>query len=159
LYIDLFVYRYVITSSLLASDTTPSWPRLCSFCLSWRTFEIAIPTLMIYLPDSLSLRFLAKAAGLTMKFGDTLVLVGMASLSSLVALQFAYTPAIGFADGPLAVGIATATLAQLWLLLPVTLVATGILTHGSGRLPASPLKGRSSETTKVRPKANGAVWP
>jgi hypothetical protein len=107
----------------------------------------------------LSLRFLAKAAGLTMEFGDTLVLVGMASLSTLVTLQFAYTPAIGFADGTHAVEIATATLAQLWLLLPVTLVATGILTHGSGRPPASPLKGRSPETTKVRPKANGAVWP
>jgi uncharacterized membrane protein YbhN (UPF0104 family) len=74
---------------------------------TWRTLEIAILTLIIYLPDALSLWFLVKAVGLALGFGDTLVLVGMASLSTLVpsgpaflgTLQFAYMLAIGFAGG------------------------------------------------------------
>jgi uncharacterized membrane protein YbhN (UPF0104 family) len=115
---------------------------------TWRTMEIAVLTLIIYLPDTLSLWFLVKAVGLTLGFGDTLVLMGMATLSTLVpsgpaflgTLQFAYSVAIGFAGGPDAVGVAAATLAQLCLLLPVALVAAGILTHKSGRLLASILK-------------------
>jgi uncharacterized membrane protein YbhN (UPF0104 family) len=87
---------------------------------TWRILEIAILTLIIYLPDALSLWFLVKAVGLTLGFGDTLVLVGMASLSTLVpsgpaflgTLQFAYMLAIGFAGGPHAVGIAAATLSE-----------------------------------------------
>jgi uncharacterized membrane protein YbhN (UPF0104 family) len=134
---------------------------------TWRTLEIAILTLIIYLPDALSLWFLVKAVGLALGFGDTLVLVGMASLSTLVpsgpaflgTLQFAYTLAIGFAGGPHAVGIAAATLAQLCLLLPVALVATGILTHGSGRLLASLLKGRSSEAEAPKPESNELAGP
>jgi glycosyltransferase 2 family protein len=47
---------------------------------TWRTLEIAILTLIIYCPDTLSLWFLVKAVGLALGFGDTLVLVGMASL-------------------------------------------------------------------------------
>jgi uncharacterized membrane protein YbhN (UPF0104 family) len=121
---------------------------------TWRTLEIAILTLIIYCPDALSLWFLVKAVGLALGFGDTLVLVGMASLSTLVpsrpgflgTLQFAYLLAIDFAGGPHAVGIAAPTLAQLCLLLPVALIATGILTLGSGRLLISLLKGRSSES-------------
>ena len=115
---------------------------------TWRTMEFAVLTLIIYLPDTLSLWFLVKAVGLTLGFGDTLVLMGMATLSTLVpsgpaflgTLQFAYSVAIGFAGGPDAVGVAAATLAQLCLLLPVALVAAGILTHKSGRLLASILK-------------------
>jgi uncharacterized membrane protein YbhN (UPF0104 family) len=134
---------------------------------TWRTLEIAILTLIIYLPDALSLWFLVKAVGLALSFGHTLVLVGMASLSTLApsgpaflgTLQFAYTLAIGFAGGPYAVGVAAATLAQLCLLLPVALVATGILTHGSGRLLASLLKGRSSEAEEPRPEANEVAGP
>jgi uncharacterized membrane protein YbhN (UPF0104 family) len=65
---------------------------------TWRTLEIAILTLIIYLPDALSLWFLVKAVGLSLGFSDTLVLVGLASLSTLVpsgpaflgTLQFAY---------------------------------------------------------------------
>jgi len=65
---------------------------------TWRTLEIAILTFIIYCPDALSLWFLVKAVGLALGFGDTLVLVGMASLSTLVpsgpaflgTLQFAY---------------------------------------------------------------------
>jgi uncharacterized membrane protein YbhN (UPF0104 family) len=133
---------------------------------TWRTMEIAVLTLIIYFPDALSLWFLVKAVGLTLGFGDTLVLVGMATLSTLVpsgpaflgTLQFAYTVAIGFAGGPDAVGIAAATLVQLCLLLPVALVAAGILTHGSGRLLASILKGSSSSSrAQPKPEANEVV--
>jgi uncharacterized membrane protein YbhN (UPF0104 family) len=131
---------------------------------TWRTMEIAVLTLIIYLPDTLSLWFLVKAVGLTLGFGDTLVLMGMATLSTLVpsgpaflgTLQFAYSVAIGFAGGPDAVGVAAATLAQLCLLLPVALVAAGILTHRSGRLLASILKGSSSRP-QLRPEANDVV--
>ena len=133
---------------------------------TWRTMEIAVLTLIIYLPDTLSLWFLVKAVGLTLGFGDTLVLMGMATLSTLVpsgpaflgTLQFAYSVAIGFAGGPDAVGVAAATLAQLCLLLPVALVAAGILTHGSGRLLASILKGSSSSSrAQPKPEANEVV--
>ena len=50
----------------------------------------------------------------------------------LGTLQFAYALAIEFAGGPRAIGIAAATLAQLCLLLPLALIAAGILAHGSG---------------------------
>jgi uncharacterized membrane protein YbhN (UPF0104 family) len=134
---------------------------------TWRILEIAILTLVTYLPDALSLWFLVKAVGLALAFGDTLVLVGVAGLSTLVpsgpaflgTLQFAYMLAIGFAGGPHAVGIAAATLAQLCLLLPVSLIATGILTHGSGRLLASLLKGRSFEAEEPRPEASEVAAP
>ena len=107
---------------------------------TWRTLEVIAITLIIYLPDALSLWFLVKAVGLTLGFSDTLVLLGAASLSTLVpsgpaflgTLQFAYALAIEFAGGPRAIGIAAATLAQLCLLLPMALIAAGILVHGSG---------------------------
>jgi glycosyltransferase 2 family protein len=132
---------------------------------TWRTLEIAILTLIIYIPDALSLWFLVKAVGLSLGFADTLVLVGLASLSTLVpsgpaflgTLQFAYALAIEFAGGSRAVGIAAATLAQLWLLLPIALVATGLLVHGSGRLLSSMLKGRGSDVEATRPEANEAA--
>ena len=119
---------------------------------TWRTLEIAVLTLIIYVPDTLSLWFLVKAVGLVLNFADTLVLVGLASLSTLVpsgpaflgTLQFAYALAIDFAGRPRAVGIAAATFAQICLLLPVALVATVILAHGSGRLLASLLQRRKS---------------
>jgi uncharacterized membrane protein YbhN (UPF0104 family) len=131
---------------------------------TWRTKEIAVLTLIIYLPDALSLWFLVKAVGLTLGFGDTLVLVGMATLSTLVpsgpaflgTLQFAYSVTIAFAGGPDAVDIAAATLAQLCLLLPVALVAAGILTHRSRRLLSSILKGSSSRP-QLKPEANKVV--
>jgi glycosyltransferase 2 family protein len=109
---------------------------------TWRTVEVVAITVMIYLPDALSLWLLVKALGLTLGFSDTLVLLGAASLSTLVpsgpaflgTLQFAYALAIEFAGGARAVGIAAATLAQLCLLLPLALIAAGILVHGSGRV-------------------------
>jgi glycosyltransferase 2 family protein len=109
---------------------------------SWRTLEVAALTLVVYVPDSLSLWLAVKAVGLTLGFADTLVLIGAASLSTLVpsgpaflgTYQFAYALAIGFAGGAQATGIAAATLVQLFLMVPLALVATGLLLHGSGSL-------------------------
>ena len=106
---------------------------------SWRILEVVALTLIVYIPDSLSLWFAVKAVGLTLGFADTLILVGAASLSTLVpsgpaflgTLQFAYALAIGYAGGTRAVGIAAATLVQLCLMVPVALVATSLLIHGS----------------------------
>jgi len=107
---------------------------------TWRILEVVAITVIIYLPDALALWFLVKAVGVTLGFSDTLVLLGAASLSTLVpsgpaflgTLQFAYALAIEFAGGARAIGIAAATLAQLCLLLPLALIAAGILAHGSG---------------------------
>jgi uncharacterized membrane protein YbhN (UPF0104 family) len=107
---------------------------------TWRTLAVAAITLVIYVYDALSLWLLVKAVGLTLGFSDTLVLLGAASLSTLVpsgpaflgTLQFGYAVAIEFAGGARALGIAAATLAQLCLLLPLALIAAGILVHGSG---------------------------
>jgi uncharacterized protein (TIRG00374 family) len=134
---------------------------------TWRTLEVAILTLIIYLPDALSLWFLVKAVGRELGFADLLILVGLASLSTLVpsgpafigTLQFAYALAIQFAGGPRAVGIAAATLAQLCLLLPVALIATGLLTHGSGKLLLPPLKRRSLDAQATGPHAGGTAEP
>ena len=134
---------------------------------TWRTLEIAIITLIIYLPDALSLWFLVKAVGLALGLADLLILVGLASLSTLVpsgpaflgTLQFAYALATQFAGGPRAVGIAAATLAQLCLLFPVALIATGLLTQGSGRLLLSLLKGRNLDAQATGPHTGEAAGP
>jgi hypothetical protein len=107
---------------------------------TWRTLEVIGITLAIYVADALTLWFLVKAVGLSLGVSDTLVLLGAAGLSTLVpsgpaflgTLQFAYAVAVEFAGGARALGIAAATLAQLCLLLPVALIAAGILAHGSG---------------------------
>jgi uncharacterized membrane protein YbhN (UPF0104 family) len=107
---------------------------------TWRTLQVIGVTLVIYVPDALTLWFLVKAVGLTLGFSDTLVLLGAASLSTLVpsgpaflgTLQFAYALAVEFAGGPRALGIAAATLAQLCLLLPLAVIAAAIIVHGSG---------------------------
>ncbi len=107
---------------------------------TWRTLEVVGITLIIYVPDALTLWFLVKAVGLTLGFPDTLVLLGAASLSTLVpsgpaflgTLQFAYALAVEFAGGARALGIAAATLAQLCLLLPLAVIAAAIIVHGSG---------------------------
>jgi hypothetical protein len=104
-------------------------------------------------PDALSLWFLVKAVGLTLGFSDTLVLLGAASLSTLVpsgpaflgTLQFAYALAVEFAGGARALGVAAATLAQLYLLLPLALIAAGILVHGSGTALYTIWAGRQSD--------------
>jgi len=107
---------------------------------TWRTLKVIGITLVIYVPDALTLWFLVKAVGLTLGFSDTLVLLGAASLSTLVpsgpaflgTLQFAYALAVEFAGGARALGIAAATLAQLCLLLPLAVIAAAIIVHGSG---------------------------
>ena len=120
---------------------------------TWRTLEIVAITLMTYIPDALSLWLLVKAVGMTLSFPDTLVLVGAASLSTLVpsgpaflgTLQFAYALAIEFAGGARALGIAAATLAQLCVLVPLALIAAGVLAHGSGRFLAAAWGRRQAE--------------
>ena len=44
---------------------------------TWRILEITILTVIIYVPDALSLFFLVKAIGLTLGLADMLVLVGL----------------------------------------------------------------------------------
>jgi len=119
---------------------------------TWRLMEVVLITFIIYVPDTLTLWCLVKAVGLTLGVADALVLVGAASLSTLVpsgpaflgTLQFAYALAIEFAGGPPAVGVAAATLAQLCVLLPIAIIAAGILAHGSGSLIYSLLTKRIS---------------
>jgi uncharacterized membrane protein YbhN (UPF0104 family) len=128
--------------------------------------------------DALTLWLLVKAVGLTLGFSDTLVLLGAASLSTLVpsgpaflgTLQFAYALAVEFAGGARALGIAAATLAQLCLLLPLALIAAGILVHGSGNALYTILARRQSdagEPANDAPRGNerdfvrrggGKVW-
>jgi glycosyltransferase 2 family protein len=120
---------------------------------TWQTLAVIAMTLVIYLPDALSLWFLVKAVGLTLGFSDTLVLLGAASLGTLLpsgpaflgTLQLAYALAIEFAGGARALGIAAATLAQLCLLLPLALIAAGILVHGSGAVLYNSLAKRQPE--------------
>jgi glycosyltransferase 2 family protein len=105
-----------------------------------RTIAVAAMTLIICVPDALSLWLVVKAVGQGLGFADTLVLLGAASLSTLLpsgpaflgTLQFAYALALGFAGVPSAVGIAAATLSQVCILLPVGAVSGGVLLHSSG---------------------------
>jgi uncharacterized membrane protein YbhN (UPF0104 family) len=114
-------------------------------------------TLLAYVPESLCLWFAVKAAGMTLGFADTLVLVGAASLSTIVPagpaflgpLQFAFALAIEFAGGTRAVGIAAATLVQLCLMVPVALVATGFLIHGSGSVIYATIARKPADDTAV----------
>jgi hypothetical protein len=120
---------------------------------TWRTLEVVAITLIVYVADALTLWLLVKAVGLTPGFSDTLVLLGAASLSTLVpsgpaflgTLQFGYALAVEFAGGARALGIAAATLAQLCLLLPLALIAAGILVHGSGTALYTILARRQSD--------------
>lgn len=107
-----------------------------------RIAAVAALTVIIYTPDALSLWCIVKSLGLGLGFTDTLVLLGAASLSTLLpsgpafvgTLQFAYALAIEFAGAPSAIGIAAATLCQLCLLLPLAVAAAGLLVHGSGNV-------------------------
>ena len=122
-----------------------------------RSVAVALLTLIIYVPDTLSLWFVVKAAGLGLGLPDTLVLVGAASLSTLLpsgpaflgTLQFAYVLAIEFAGGPAAIGVAAATLAQLCILLPVAVVATLVFAYGSGGLRYAGGAGAASPTIRT----------
>ena len=124
---------------------------------TWRTLEVVAITLIIYVADALTLWLLVKTVGLTLGFSDTLVLLGAASLSTLVpsgpaflgTLQFAYALAVEFAGSARALGIAAATLAQLCLLLPLGLIAAGILVHGSGTALYTILVRRQSDDRRA----------
>jgi uncharacterized protein (TIRG00374 family) len=123
-----------------------------------QTLTIAMLTVLVYVPDALTLWLIVKALGLGLALSDTLVLVGVASLSTLLpsgpaflgTLQFAYVLGIEFAGGQAALGIAAATLVQLGVYLPVSIVAGGILAHGSGAaLYAAFMGRRDSEASAV----------
>jgi uncharacterized protein (TIRG00374 family) len=123
-----------------------------------QTLMIAILTVLVYVPDALTLWLIVKALGLSLGFSDTLVLVGVASLSTLLpsapaflgTLQFAYVLGIEFAGGQAALGIAAATLVQLAIYLPVSIIAGGILAHGSGAALYAVFSGRrTSEASAV----------
>jgi glycosyltransferase 2 family protein len=124
---------------------------------TWRTLKVIAITLIIYIPDAFSLWCLVKAVGLTLGFSDILVLLGAASLSTLLpsgpaflgTLQFAYGLAVEFASGARALGIAAATLAQLCLLLPLALIGAGILVHGSGTILYGIVARRRSDDGRV----------
>ena len=124
-----------------------------------RTAKVAALTLLIYLPDALALWFVVKAMGLGLGFADTLVLLGVASLSTIVpsgpafigTLQFAYALAIEFAGAPAAIGIAAATLVQICILLPTALAAIAILIHRSGGALSGVLAKREPKLTAVGP--------
>jgi len=124
-----------------------------------RTAEVAAFTLIICLPDALVLWCVVKAMGLSLGFSDTLVLLGVVSLSTLVpsgpaflgTMQYGYALAIEFAGGPRAVGVAAATLAQLCLLLPVALAAMAVLVHGWGSAFFAVLAGRETKLTAAGP--------
>jgi len=129
---------------------------------SWRSLGVAAVTLLLYLPDALSLSLVVKAVGLGLGFADTLVLLGVVSLSTIVpsgpafigTLQFAYALAIEFAGAPRAIGVAAATLAQLCILLPIALAAVGVLVHGSGSALLACLPGGNPHAR--RPARNAA---
>jgi uncharacterized membrane protein YbhN (UPF0104 family) len=126
--------------------------------------QVIIITIFIYVPDGLSLWCLVKAVGLTLGLSDSLVLLGAASLSTLVpsgpaflgTLQFAYALAVEFAGGTRALGIAAATLAQLCLLLPLALIATAILIHGSGTALLRVAASRQSDEVQ---RGQGTIAP
>jgi glycosyltransferase 2 family protein len=126
---------------------------------SWRTIEVAALTLIIYLPDALALWFVVKAVGLGLGFADTLVLLGVASLSTIVpsgpafigTLQFAYARAIEFAGAPRAVGVAAATISQVCILFPIALAAVAVLVHGSGSAISTVLAKQEPKLTPAGP--------
>jgi uncharacterized membrane protein YbhN (UPF0104 family) len=141
---------------LRPSRLLPRWPRLCrrlaaieqgfSVLRSRRSVQTAVLTAIVYATELLAAWCVVKACGWDLGPADTLVLVGTASLGTLLpsgpaylgALQFAYVLAIEFAGGQAAIGVAAATLVQLCLMVPVAGLATIVLAHGSrGMLKAA----------------------
>jgi hypothetical protein len=66
-------------------------------------------------------------------------------------LQFAYALAIEFAGAPAAIGIASATLVQVCILLPTALAAIAILIHRSCGVHCGVLAKREPKLTPVGP--------
>ena len=124
-----------------------------------RTAKVAALTVLTYLPDALALWFVVRAMGLGLGLADTLILLGVASLSTIVpsgpafigTLQFAYALAIEFAGAPAAIGIAAATLVQVCILLPTALAAVAILIHRSGGVLCGVIAKRAPKLTPVGP--------
>jgi len=124
------------------------WPRLSGqmdmvrrgleVVRSPRFLLVAASSLLVYVPDTLSLWLIVKSVGVTLSFPYALVLVGAAGLSTLLPsgpgflgpLQLAYVLTMELTGDPPALGIAAATLAQLYLLLPVVITAGVILALG-----------------------------
>ena len=133
--------------------------RGCGLLRTWKSLKVAALSLVIGLPDALALWFVVKAVGLGLGFAETLVLVGVTGLSTILpsgpaflgTLQFAYALAIEFAGAPRAIGIAAATLAQLCLFLPIALAAVAVLVHRSGGALYEVLARRRSKFALVRP--------
>ena len=142
------------------ADQLAAVERALAILRSRQSLAVALLTLIIYVPDALSLWFVVKASGLGLGLLDTLVLVGAASLSTLLpsgpaflgTLQFAYVLAIESAGGPAAIGAAAATLAQLCLLLPVAVSATLIFACGSGGLLCARGANAASPAARTSPK-------
>jgi glycosyltransferase 2 family protein len=126
---------------------------------TWKSLKVAALSLLIYLPDALALWLVVKAVGVGLGFADTLVLVGVTSLSTILpsgpaflgTLQFAYALAIEFASAPRAIGIAAATLVQLCIFFPIALVSVAVLVHRSGGALYEVLARRGSKFALVRP--------
>jgi glycosyltransferase 2 family protein len=124
-----------------------------------RGLQTALLTVIVYVPEALSVWLVVKAAGFTLAFADTLALVGAASLVSLLPsgpaflgpLQFAYALAVEFAGGEAATGIAAATLAQLCILLPVAIAAAGVLLGQSGNALFARFAGTAPSRTLEHP--------
>jgi glycosyltransferase 2 family protein len=124
---------------------------------SRQTATVTALTLIIYLQDALALWCVVKSVGLGLGFADALVLLGVASLSTIVpsgpafigTLQFAYALAIESAGAPPAIGVAAATIVQLCILLPTALVAVAILIHRSGGALSGVLAKREPKLTAV----------
>jgi len=118
-----------------------------------RSFPIMmVLSFLVYLPDILSIWLAVKAVGITLSFGNSLVLAGAASLATLFpggpaflgTLQFAYALTMQFIEEPAAVGVAATFLVQAFYYLPVAIIAAFILAGGSGRTLRTLLNFRSS---------------
>jgi uncharacterized protein (TIRG00374 family) len=128
---------------------------------SRRGVAVALLTVIVYVPDALTLWFVVKGCGYGLGFADTLVLLGGAALSTLLpsgpaflgTLQFAYVLAIEFAGGQAALGVAAATLTQFCLLLPVAVLATALFVQGSGGALYAKFMGERISTASPGPNA------
>jgi uncharacterized protein (TIRG00374 family) len=99
----------------------------------------ASASILVYVADTLSLWLIVRSVGVTLNLADALVLVGAASLSTLVPsgpgflgpMQLAYVLTMELSGNQPAVGIAAATLVQIFLLLPVAICAGFLLAFGA----------------------------
>jgi glycosyltransferase 2 family protein len=116
-----------------------------------RRFPVLLAiSLVVYVPDTLSIWLAVKSVGVTLSFGDALVLTGAAALATLLpsgpaflgTLQLAYALTMEFVAEPVALGIAAAVLVQACYFLPVAIIAGLLIAYGSGRTLTTILKFR-----------------